>query len=102
MARQARRIHTAEVKPPMPWTNQISEDGKTLKVKYEGTFEAGELRQTTHDILTIMLEKKIVRVLLDCYEAHFNAPIIGVYQLPDVYEARGIPHGTRAAVILPK
>jgi hypothetical protein len=86
----------------MPWTHQISDDGKTLKVKYEGTFVAGELRQATEDILSIMLEKKIMRVLLDCYDAHFDVPIIGVYQLPDLYEARGIPRKTRAAVILPK
>ena len=86
----------------MPWTLEFSDEDKTVKVVYEGTLAADELRAATHEILAAMLERKTTRALLDCYAAHMDVPVINVYQLPDLYESRGITRHTRAAVVLPK
>jgi hypothetical protein len=86
----------------MPWTLEFTDEGKTVKVAYRGAFSPDELRAATHEILAAMLERKTTRALLDCYEAHMDVPVINVYQLPDLYESRGITRHTRAAVILPK
>src|SRR5579863_4239574 len=86
----------------MPWTIETADEGRVLKITYTGTFSADDARVATNEILTAMLERKITRVMLDCVEAHMEVPIVNIYQLPDIYEARGIPRRTRAAVLLPK
>jgi len=87
----------------MPWTMTVKDDGQILHVVYQGSLESPELRAGTHEILTKMLAEKIDRVLLDCAEAHMEVPAIDVYQLPDVYNSRGISRRqVRAAVVMPK
>ena len=87
----------------MPCTIDFNEKTKLLEVTYDGEFGPDELRSTTHEILTEMLERKAMRVLLDCSRAHFDTPAVNVYQLPDLYDARGVVrHETRAAVVKPK
>ena len=87
----------------MPWRMDTRDEGRILEVVYEGTQLAPELRAATHRILTVMLEKKIDRVVLDCSEARMEAPAVDVYDLPDVYQDRGISRQqVRAAVVLPK
>jgi len=87
----------------MPCTIGFNEKDKILEVVYQGDFGADELRASTQEILTAMLERKSMRVLLDCAAAHFNIPAVNVYQLPDVYDSRGVTrHDARAAVVTPK
>jgi|SRR5579859_3954310 len=87
----------------MPCTIGFNERDKILEVVYQGEFGADELRTSTHEILTAMLERKTMRVLLDCAQAHFNIPAANVFQLPDLYDSRGVArHDARAAVVKPK
>lgn len=87
----------------MPWRLDTRDAGKVLEVVYEGTQQGPELRAATHRILTVMLEQKIDRVVLDCSDARMEAPAVDVYDLPDVYNDRGISRQqVRAAVVLPK
>lgn len=87
----------------MPWTMSESDEGRVLRVVYQGTLTSPELNKATHEILTVMLTKQISRVLLDCGDAHMEVPAVDVYQLPDVYNDRGISRSqVRAAVLLPR
>jgi hypothetical protein len=87
----------------MPWRLEVRDEGRILEVVYEGTLPGPELRPATHRILSVMLEQKIDRVLLDCGDAHMEVPAMDVYDLPDVYTDRGISRRqVRAAVVLPK
>jgi hypothetical protein len=63
----------------MPCTIDFNEKTKLLEVTYDGDFGRDELRATTHEILTAMLERKAMRVLLDCSRAHFDTPAVNVY-----------------------
>ncbi len=87
----------------MPWRLDTRDQDRIIEVVYEGTLAAPELRSATHRILSLMLEKKIDRVLLDCGDAHMEVPAVDVYDLPDVYSDRGISRQqVRAAVVIPK
>jgi hypothetical protein len=86
----------------MPCTIGFNEQDKILEVVYQGEMAGPELRVSTHDILTALAERKADRVLLDCSEAHFDVPALSVYQLPDVYESRGLSRQARAAVLMPR
>ena len=86
----------------MPWSLATTDDGRLLTVTYQGEFEAPELRAATLEIVDSLIAHRTLRLLLDCYDAHFNVPTVDVYQLPELYHARGLSRQVRAAVILPK
>lgn len=86
----------------MPWSLASTDDGRLLTVTYQGDFEAPELRAATLEIVDALIARGTLRLLLDCYDAHFNVPTADVYQLPELYSARGLSRQVRAAVILPK
>ena len=85
----------------MPWKQEIKDGGLLLEVTYEGTFEAAELRATTVEIVDLLIARNIQRLVLDCHQAHFNVPTIAVYQLPELYDAKGLSRQVRAAVVKP-
>lgn len=86
----------------MPWSLASTEDGRLLTATYQGGFEAPELRAATLKIVDTLIARGTLRLLLDCYDAHFNVPTADVYQLPELYNARGLSRQVRAAVVLPK
>jgi hypothetical protein len=85
----------------MPWTIESNDGGQLLEVVYRGTFEAAELRNATIEIVDVLLDKGMQRLLLDCHDAHFNVPTVAVYQLPELYDAKGLSRHVRAAVVKP-
>jgi hypothetical protein len=85
----------------MPWKQEIKDGGLLLEVTYQGTFEAEELRASTIEIVDLLITKDIQRLILDCHQAHFNVPTIAVYQLPELYAAKGLSRQVRAAVVKP-
>ena len=85
----------------MPWKQEIKDGGLLLEVTYEGTFEAAQLRDATVEIVDLLIEKDIQRLILDCHDAHFNVPTVAVYQLPELYHAKGLSRQVRAAVVKP-
>lgn len=86
----------------MPWSLASTDDGRLLMVTYQGDFEAPELRAATLEIVDALIARGTLRLLLDCHDAHFNVPTADIYQLPELYSARGLSRQVRAAVILPK
>ena len=86
----------------MPWTMETNDAGLMLEVAYQGTFGAEELRATTLEIVDTLLAKGMQRLLLDCHAAHFNVPTVAVYQLPELYDAKGLSRQVRAAVVKPQ
>ena len=87
----------------MPWSMEPTDDGRILKVIYDGAFGPDELGGITERILLTMVEQKIGRVLLDCSDAHFDVPVLNVYKLPDRYDSRGLTRGeVRAGVVRPR
>jgi hypothetical protein len=86
----------------MPWSLASTDDGRLLTVTYQGVFEAPDLRAATLQIVDTLILRGTQRLLLDCYDAHFNVPTADVYQLPELYHARGLSRQVRAAVIMPK
>jgi len=86
----------------MPWTMETKDGGQLLEVAYQGIFGAEELRATTLEIVDTLLAKGMLRLLLDCHEAHFNVPTVAVYQLPELYDAKGLSRQVRAAVVKPQ
>ena|SRR5215469_10024233 len=85
----------------MPWKMETKDGGLLLEVTYEGTFEAAELRDSTIAIVDALIDKGIQRLVLDCRQAHFNTPTVAVYQLPELYDAKGLSRQVRAAVVKP-
>jgi hypothetical protein len=85
----------------MPWKLETKDGGLLLEVTYQGDFEAAELRDATVEIVDLLIAKDIQRLLLDCHDAHFNVPTIAVYQLPELYDAKGLSRQVRAAVVKP-
>lgn len=85
----------------MPWKHEIKDGGLLLEVTYQGIFGAEELRATTIEIVELLIAKDIQRLVLDCHQAHFNVPTIAVYQLPELYDAKGLSRQVRAAVVKP-
>ncbi len=85
----------------MPWTLETKDGGQLLEVVYDGTFDALQLRDATLEIVDALLAKGIQRLLLDCHQAHFNVPTVAVYQLPELYDAKGLSRQVRAAVVRP-
>ena|SRR5690242_9685600 len=85
----------------MPLKLEIGDAGQLLVVTYRGRFEAAELRETTVQIIDALLEKGMLRLVLDCHDAHFDAPTVAVYQLPELYDAKGVSRQVRAAVVKP-
>ena len=73
-----------------------------LEVVYQGTFQADELRESTLVIIDTLITSGIQRLLLDCHQAHFNVPTVAVYQLPELYDAKGLSRQVRAAVVKPQ
>lgn len=86
----------------MPWKHEIKDGGSLLEVTYQGIFGAEELRATTIEIVDLLIAKDIQRLVLDCHQAHFNVPTIAVYQLPELYDAKGLSRQVRAAVVKPQ
>lgn len=86
----------------MPLSLASTDDGRLLTATFQGDFEAAELRAATLAIVDTLIARGTLRLLLDCYDAHFNVPTVNVYQLPELYSARGLSRQVRAAVILPK
>jgi len=86
----------------MPWKLEFTDKNRLLKVHYLGKFEAPELRAITLEIVAALMEKQTLRLLLDCHEAHFDVPTVAVYQLPELYDARGLSRQVHCAVVLPK
>ncbi|HEY1773921.1 MAG TPA: hypothetical protein VGH91_12105 [Gammaproteobacteria bacterium] len=86
----------------MPWTIETQDGGELLEVTYQGDFAAEELRIATLEIVDALVDKGILRLLLDCRDAHFNVPTIAVYQLPELYDAKGLSRQVRAAVVKPR
>ena len=85
----------------MPWKMEIKDGGLLLEVTYQGSFEAAALRDATVEIVDLLIEKDIQRLILDCHDAHFNVPTVAVYQLPELYHAKGLSRQVRAAVVKP-
>lgn len=86
----------------MPFKVEMKDGGLLLEVVYEGTFQAEDLRDSTVEIVDTLIAKGIQRLLLDCHAAHFNVPTLAVYQLPELYEAKGLSRQVRAAVVKPQ
>ena len=86
----------------MPWKLEFTDDDRLLQVKYRGDFPADQLRTATLEIVNALVAKQSRRLLLDCYDAHFDVPTVAVYQLPEVYDQMGVSRQVRAAVVLPK
>ena len=86
----------------MPWKLEIKDGGLLLEVTYEGTFEAEELRASTVTIVDMLIAKDIQRLVLNCLDAHFNVPTVAVYQLPELYDLKGLSRQVRAAVVKPR
>jgi hypothetical protein len=86
----------------MPWTIESKDGDLLLEVTYQGAFGAEELRATTLEIVDALLAKGMLRLLLDCHDAHFNVPTVAVYQLPELYDAKGLSRQVRAAVVKPQ
>jgi hypothetical protein len=86
----------------MSWKSEIKDTGLLLEVTYQGDFAAEELRASTLSIVDELLAKNIQRLLLDCHQAHFNVPTVAVYQLPELYDAKGLSRQVRAAVVKPQ
>ena len=85
----------------MPWTIETKDGDQLLEVVYQGRFEAAELRASTIEIVDLLIAKGIQRLVLDCHDAHFDAPTLAVYQLPELYDAKGLSRQVRAAVVKP-
>ena len=85
----------------MPWKLEIKDGDQLLEVTYQGTLEAVELRDATVEIVDVLIEKDIQRLILNCHDAHFNVPTVAVYQLPELYDAKGLSRQVRAAVVRP-
>lgn len=86
----------------MPWSLASTDDDRLLTVTFQGNFEADELRAATLEIVDTLMARGTLRLILDCHDAHFDVPTVNVYQLPELYNARGLSRQVRAAVILPK
>ena len=86
----------------MPWKFEFTDNDKLLTVKYLGDFAAEELRAATLEIVNALVAKQTLRLLLDCYDAHFDVPTVAVYQLPELYDQIGVSRQVRCAVVLPK
>jgi hypothetical protein len=86
----------------VPWTSETKDGGLLLEVTYQGDFAAEKLRASTLSIVDELLAKNIQRLLLDCHQAHFNVPTVAVYQLPELYDAKGLSRQVRAAVVKPQ
>lgn len=84
----------------MPWKLGITEG--TLEVVFQGTFQAEELRECTLAIVDAAIQSGTLRILLDCHDTHFNVPTVAVYQLPELYAAKGLSRQVRAAVVTPQ
>ena len=85
----------------MPWKMEIKDGGQLLEVTFQGPHDAEQLRAATIEIVDALIEKDILRLILDCHDAHFNVPTINVYQLPELYAAKGLSRQVRAAVVKP-
>jgi hypothetical protein len=86
----------------MPWSLATTDDGRLLTATYQGEFGSPELRAATLQIVDTLMAHGTLRLLLDCFDAHFDVPTVEVYQLPELYHAKGLSRQVRAAVILPK
>jgi hypothetical protein len=86
----------------MRWTIESKDDDQLLEVAYQGAFGAEDLRAATVEIVDVLLKKGMLRLLLDCHDAHFNVPTVAVYQLPELYDAKGLSRQVRAAVVRPQ
>jgi hypothetical protein len=85
----------------MPWTIESRDDGQLLEVVYKGILGAEDLRAATIEIVDMLIAKGIHRLLLDCHDSHFNVPTVAVYQLPELYDAKGLSRQVRAGVVKP-
>lgn len=84
----------------MPWKLGIAEG--VLEVVFQGTFQAEELRECTLAIVDTAIQSGVLLILLDCHDTHFNVPTVAVYQLPELYDAKGLSRKVRAAVVKPQ
>jgi hypothetical protein len=85
----------------MPWTFETRDAGQLLEVTFQGTSDAEQLRAATFEIVDTLLSQGILRLVLNCHDAHFNVPTVNVYQLPELYDAKGLSRQVRAAVVKP-
>lgn len=85
----------------MPWTIEVK-DERLLEVTFQGPFQAEELRDCTLAIVETAIKQGLLRILLNCHDAHFNVPTVAVYQLPELYDAKGLSRKVRAAVVTPQ
>ena len=85
----------------MAWTFETKDGDQLLEVIFQGVHDAEQLRAATFEIVDTLIAKGILRLVLNCYDAHFNVPTVNVYQLPELYDAKGLSRQVRAAVVRP-
>jgi len=86
----------------MPWSMEFADEGRILKVLIQGPMSGRDVAEMTRESVGLVAERQLTRVVLDCFAAQMDVPILDVYKLPDLYSARGVPRQIRAAVILPR
>lgn len=86
----------------MPWTLELVDDDKVLKLTYSGVLSPEGSAGMTDKTLARVKETGVMRVLLDCSHAQMEIPVTDIYKLPDRYAASGVPRNIRVAVVLPK
>ncbi len=86
----------------MPWRSHYDDRDEVLTITYTGVLDADMMRTSTLENVADILKYETLRVVLDCSDAHLDVPVLNVYQLPELYAARGVSRQVRAAVILPK
>ncbi|HET7650250.1 MAG TPA: hypothetical protein VFL15_06090 [Gammaproteobacteria bacterium] len=85
----------------MPWTIDYLPDEKTVLIVSTGETTAADSGAQTKAAIELQAKHDARRFLLDYSKTRVSAPLAEIYNLPDYYQKRGVPHTIRIAVVFP-
>lgn len=85
----------------MSWKIEHQAVENIVRVTAEGIVTAEDAFAQTVEGVQLIVSLKASGVLVDYSSAILEMPVTDIYKLPDMFDAGGLPHWTKIAIVLP-
>lgn len=85
----------------MSWRIEQSEAGEFLRVTASGPVSTDDVHAQVKQGVEIIVREGLPGALVDYSGAVLEMPVVEIFKVPDMFDALGLPHRTRIAIVLP-
>lgn len=85
----------------MSWRIDQSDAGQFLHLIATGPISTEDVHAQVKEGVEVILREDLPGALIDYSGAVLEMPVVEIFKVPDMFDALGLPHPTRIAVVLP-